>query len=133
MPDAGSAAAVLYAKDIAPVARFYAEVAGLLPVHREGEYIVLESHAFQLVVLAVSPSLAAAIQLSRPPRPREDTAVKLVLFVDSLDRARRAALMHGGQLHPPAREWLFRGDRVCDGVDPEGNEVQFRAPAAAAP
>ncbi len=36
------------------------------------------------------------------------------------------AHLHGGEVFPPEREWNFQGYRVCDGMDPEGNVVQFR-------
>jgi len=29
-------------------------------------------------------------------------------------------------MEPADREWSFNGVTVCDGVDPEGNVIQFR-------
>lgn len=129
MPNPPSAAAVLYAKDIARVGNFYAEVVGLQLTHEEQGHIVLESEAFQLVVVAVPRRLAASIQIAEPPQRRENTAVKLVFLVASIAATREVAQSHGGQLNPPSREWMFQGTRVCDGQDPEGNVVQFREPA----
>ena len=122
------AGAVIYASDIRRIGAFYEQVAGLRITHAEGDHIVLESGAFQLVVVAVPARIAASIRLTDPPRPREDTAIKLVLPVADLATARRAAGSLGGQLHPAEREWEFQGLRVCDGHDPEGNVVQFRQP-----
>jgi predicted enzyme related to lactoylglutathione lyase len=118
--------AVVYAKSTTTVSTFYAEVAGLQITHAEQDYVVLESGDFQLVVVAIPAKLAASIQVAVPPRPREDTAIKLVLPVASIASARLVAQSLGGQLNPPEREWQFQSSRVCDGHDPEGNVVQFR-------
>jgi predicted enzyme related to lactoylglutathione lyase len=123
------AAAVVYAKDIARVGDFYANVAGLRVAYQEQDHIVLESDAFQLVLVAVPRERAAFIHIAEPPERRENTAIKLVFPVASLAAAREAAQSHGGQLDPTGREWLFQGTRVCDGFDPEGNVVQFREQA----
>jgi len=116
----------LYAKDISKVGCFYAKVAGLQVTHEEQGHIVLESEAFQLVVVAVPRKVAASIHITQPPQRRENTAVKLVFPVASLHAARETAQSYGGQLNNPEREWLFQNSRVCDGQDPEGNVVQFR-------
>jgi hypothetical protein len=29
-------------------------------------------------------------------------------------------------LNPTDKEWRFQGFKVCDGLDPEGNVIQFR-------
>jgi hypothetical protein len=33
---------------------------------------------------------------------------------------------HGGVMEPVDKEWSFNGVTVCDGLDPEGNVIQFR-------
>jgi hypothetical protein len=129
MPSPPAAAAVLYAKDIAKVGHFYVNVAGLQLTHAEQGHIVLESDAFQLVVVAVPRKHAASIHITEPPQRRENTVIKLVFPVGSITAAREAAQLHGGALNPPSREWMFQDTRVCDGHDPEGNVVQFREPA----
>ncbi len=96
---AARAGAVVYAKDPARVAAFY-----------EG------------------PAIAASIVIETPPERRQDTPIKLVLPVSSLQAVRMAAARLGGALNAPEREWAWRGWRFCDGHDPEGNVVQFRQP-----
>jgi len=49
-----------------------------------------------------------------------------VFFVRSISRLREVAAAHGGALGAADREWSFEGDKVCDGIDPEGNVIQFR-------
>lgn len=121
-----SAGAIVYAKDIHRLARFYAAVADLEVMHEVDDHIVLESEAVELVVVAIPAATAARIVITTPPQRRENTAFKLVFPVPSLAQARATAQAHGGELNPPAKEWSFQGLRVCDGCDPEGNMIQLR-------
>jgi len=121
------AGAVIYAKDIDRMSRFYAGLLGLSIVQREPGYVVLESGGFQISVVAMAPAIADQINISSPPQRREDTAIKICVAVPSLLAARENAELLGGQLNGPEREWEFQGYRVCDGHDPEGNVVQVRA------
>lgn len=130
MPFPFAAGAVVYAKHLSRVGDFYRTVMGLAVAHAEADHLVLESPAFQLVVVAIPEHLAAGIVIDSPPQRREDTAVKLIFPVPSIADARAAARSLGGELNGPEREWEFQGCRVCDGHDPEGNVVQVRAPAA---
>jgi predicted enzyme related to lactoylglutathione lyase len=121
-----AAGAVVYAKNVEAIDAFYGGVAGLRTTHAESGYHVLESDAFQLVVVAMRPHIAATVRITSPPKRREDTAIKLVLPVASIDTARAMAVELGGQVDPPEREWEFQGSRTCDGHDPEGNVFQLR-------
>ena len=122
--------AVLYAKSVERVSSFYAGSCGLRITHSEDDHVVLESPAFQLVILAIPQSIAASIAIATPPARREDTPMKLVFYVESIDTVRRVAASLGGELNPSEREWYFQGSKVCDGHDPEGNVVQFRENAS---
>ena len=121
-----NAGAIVYAKDIHVLARFYAAVADLEVMHEVDDHIVLESETMELVIVAIPAATAARIVITTPPQRRENTAFKLVLPVPSLAEARAAAEANGGQLNPPGKEWKFQGLRVCDGCDPEGNVIQLR-------
>lgn len=126
MSQTANAGAVLYAKNLARVSRFYAQCCGLELVHSEEDHVVLESPAFQLVILAIPKAIADSISIATPPVRRENTPIKLVFPVASIDAVRRLAADLGGELNPPEREWSYQGSKVCDGHDPEGNVVQFR-------
>ncbi|GHD64231.1 VOC family protein [Jeongeupia chitinilytica] len=121
------AGTVLYAVDIERVAAFYAGVLDMDIGHAESNYIVLNAPGYELVIQRVPAQIAATIAIDTPPRPRENTAIKPVFFVPSLANARTVAACLGGVLPPPEAEWRFGDFVVCDGVDPEGNVVQFRA------
>jgi predicted enzyme related to lactoylglutathione lyase len=123
---APQAGAVLYAKDFRRLAEFYRRVAGLQEREAADDFICLESNAFQLVVLQIPAHIAETITIETPPRRRESTPIRLVLFVASVEAGRSAARENGGELNPPEREWSFQGHKVCDGVDPEGNVFQLR-------
>jgi hypothetical protein len=84
MQDPMVAGAVVYAKDIRRVSRFYSELAAWAIVEDEPGHVVLQSDAFQLAIVAVPPAIAARIAIASPPARREDTAVKLCFAVASL-------------------------------------------------
>jgi len=101
----------------------------MVVTHTEADHVVLESPALQLVIVAIPAAIAAAIEIAEPPLRRTDTPIKLAFSVASLDAARKAAPLFGGELNPVEREWVYQHHRVCDGHDPEGNVVQFRVRA----
>lgn len=124
------AGVVLYAADMERVAAFYALLLGARVTARDEEYVLLKSSALELVVRQISPGVAERIRLTVPPARREDSAAKLVFFVAGLEPIRAAIAAHGGALDPAPKPWLFRGRQVWDALDPEGNVIQLRVPAA---
>lgn len=118
--------AVVYCLDLPRMRAFYAGV-GELPVIEDGPGFVTFGHAgTDLSLVQAPPDVVAA---AGPTTARRvDNPVKLVLPVAALAAARLAAPGLGGQLDPAERTWTFRGGRICDGVDPEGNVVAFREP-----
>ncbi|MGZ4614839.1 MAG: VOC family protein [Actinomycetes bacterium] len=130
MPPQITAGTVVYAKDLARLSAFYAAVTGLPVTESEQDSVVLESAAFQLVVVQIPAHLAASIEVAVPPDRREDTALKPVFFVPSITAVRAAVADLGGELDPPACEWRFQRWLVCDGHDPEGSVIQVREVAS---
>ena len=118
--------AVLFAKDVGRLADFYASVLELSVVERGDYWVVLESSGFQLVVHGIPPDIASTIDIAVPPLRRASAAVKPVFFVRSLATVRAKAASRGGVMNSTDQEWSFQGTTVCDGVDPEGNVIQFR-------
>jgi len=118
--------ATVYAKDLTRVGVFYEHVCGLRLVQADAEFVVLEKGGLQLVVVEIPGHIASGIQIATPPSRREDSALKLVFVVESISRARALASELGGVIDAEAREWKFRGMKVCDGHDPEGNVIQLR-------
>jgi predicted enzyme related to lactoylglutathione lyase len=124
MPSQPEASAVLYAKDVTRVATFYANVIGFSITHGEASHVILDSSTFQLVVHAIPAEITAEIEIATPPVRREDTPIKLSFPVARISAVRTAAAKYGGELNAKDREWEFRGRRICDGYDPEGNVIQ---------
>jgi catechol 2,3-dioxygenase-like lactoylglutathione lyase family enzyme len=126
MKDQSRFGAVLYVKDVSRVVAFYSAVLDLPAIDRDENHVVLQSGGLQLVVLGIPKNMASSIEIATPPARRANAAFKPVFFVRSLTEVRAAAEAFGGVLNPTDKEWSFRGSRVCDGLDPEGNVVQFR-------
>jgi catechol 2,3-dioxygenase-like lactoylglutathione lyase family enzyme len=120
--------AVVFAKDLQHMARFYEVVAGLTVVYRASDHVVLACDGLDLIVHAIPEAVASAIDVTVPPESRDEAAIKLSLPVASLAAARSKAARLGGAVGPLDREWDGAGYRACDGYDPEGNVVQFREP-----
>jgi predicted enzyme related to lactoylglutathione lyase len=119
-------AAVIYAKHLAGMQAFYEAVTGLALTHAAADHVVLESPAFELVLVAMPAAIADTIHIASPPERRSETPIKLVFATDSIARVREQAAALGGALNPPDREWSWQGHITCDGHDPEGNVLQFR-------
>jgi hypothetical protein len=120
------AMAVLYAKSVAAMQAFYAGALSLAVEHAEADHVLLASCGWQLVLLQIPAAIAATITIADPPLPRSETPIKLVFTVASIDAIRKLAPQFGGELNPAEREWTYRGYRVCDGRDVEGNVFQCR-------
>jgi predicted enzyme related to lactoylglutathione lyase len=121
--------AVLYAKNVGRVVAFYSAVLGVQASDGDENHVVLESPGFQLVVLSIPEEIASSIEITIPPTRRANAAIKMVFFVPSIAAVRTSAEAFGGMLNSSDKEWSFQRFKVCDGLDPEGNVIQFREPA----
>jgi catechol 2,3-dioxygenase-like lactoylglutathione lyase family enzyme len=118
--------AVLFAMALDRMATFYSAVLGLTEANRDDEHIVLESPGFQLVVHRIPGDRATTVEIAVPPVRRASAAFKPVFFVPNIARIRGVVETYGGVMEPLEQEWSFNGVTVCDGLDPEGNVIQFR-------
>lgn len=132
MPHHPKPGAVIYAKDIPGLARFYGELLSMAVVDSEPDHAVLESSDLQLVLHGIPQHVADSLVIASPPERRADTAIKLVFVVEDLAKARATAARLGGALNDPDQEWQWeaRGVNVCDGHDPEGNVLQLHVAIA---
>jgi predicted enzyme related to lactoylglutathione lyase len=124
--------AVVFAKDIETMARFYRETVEMTEVHRDKDHIVLDEDGFQLVIHGIPEQIAATIAITQPPALRDETPLKICLPVSSIEFARSKAAELGGHIGTKTQEWAARGFRACDGYDPEGNVFQVRESAGLA-
>jgi predicted enzyme related to lactoylglutathione lyase len=117
---------VVFAKNKRRVSAFYRATLGLTAQEEAPSHDLLVGPGIEVVIHAIPRRYAAEIRISRPPQVREDTPVKPAFVVPELEAVRVAAGATGGGLKPAEGAWEFRGTRVLDGWDPEGNVVQFK-------
>lgn len=120
------AGAVIFARDVARLAAFYARLVPMMPAGEEDGAVFLENDVLQLIIHPLPPGVAEQGAIATPRAPRWRSAVKLVLPVDSLARVRAQAAALGGGMKDAAAAFTCRDFRACDGHDPEGNIIQFR-------
>ncbi len=118
--------AVIFAKNKKRVSAFYRETLGLTATVEEPSHDVLVGAGIELVIHAIPRKYATDIVVSKPPKVREDTAIKPAFYVADLEVVRAAAERTGGFLKPRDQARDIRGCIVLDGHDPEGNVVQFK-------
>ena len=123
------AGAVIFAKNPKLVTAFYRELFSMDETHAEPGLIVLESESLQIIIHGLPKHIAESINIVTPPEPRDDTAIKLVFPVVGISDVRKRALALGGSVKDESNEFVARGFRACDGIDPEGNVIQFREDA----
>jgi predicted enzyme related to lactoylglutathione lyase len=117
--------AVIFTGDHKRLAKFYEAMTGLAVRFTDDHHTVLGSDTFELVI----HSLSAEPAVNEPPRAREDGYIKPFFPVATLSEARERAAALGGQLRPQNQEWVARGFRACEAIDPDGNVIQFREDA----
>ncbi|MGC5699184.1 hypothetical protein J4P02_03155 [Pseudomonas sp. NFXW11] len=121
---------ILYSLAPQRLGQFYAELLGWPISDQQPDYLQLAHQGYELTLVQVPAAIAARIVLQDPPLPRSDSPCKPLFQVADLEQARQRAASAGGRLYGAEREWSFKGARVCDGVDPEGNVFQLRQPLA---
>jgi extradiol dioxygenase family protein len=113
--------AIIFAKDLEVMRRFYGEKLGLEPIPESQQpgWIEFEAGASRLALHAIPETIANSISVADPVQPREATPIKLVFAVGDVD-AERSRLMAQGVTMFTTRPW-----GACDGIDPEGNVFQL--------
>ncbi|MDX2037025.1 MAG: VOC family protein [Isosphaeraceae bacterium] len=117
---------VIFVKELERLVRFYGETCGMTRVHGDESHVVLDAGGLEVVIHAISPHVAAMIEISDPPEIREENPIKICFPVSSIEAARATAEALGGRIGPREKEWAGPGYRACDGYDPEGNVFQVR-------
>jgi predicted enzyme related to lactoylglutathione lyase len=111
------ATVVIFAKDMKRMADFYHEALGLpvIAAPMAPGWIEFDAGGVRLALHAIPPRVARQIEITTPPRAREETPIKLLFEVDDLDEVRRRLVQHGATMFEP------KTNGVCDGLDLEGN------------
>jgi catechol 2,3-dioxygenase-like lactoylglutathione lyase family enzyme len=123
--------AMIFVKDMARMTAFYRDGIGLrlLPEATQEGWVEFQAGGSRLALHEIPSHIARDIEITDPPRARENTPIKLVFETPDLEASRAHLAAHGAVMHPP------RNARWCDGLDPEGNVFQIvpAIPAKRAP
>ncbi len=113
--------AIVFAKDLPCMEAFYSAALRLSPVEetRQDTWVEFDSGATRLALHAIPPRVAQTIDIASPPRPRENTPIKLIFEVEDLDTKKHRLESLGASI--VERPW---GD--FDVIDPEGNIFGIR-------
>ena len=106
---------MLFVKDLDRMTAFYRDVLGLLPVEetRLENFVEFTGEGVRFSLHAIPSTVAAEIRIDSPPRPREQSAMKLTFAVQDVD----TTLERIEQMGLP----LLRRPWGTEAVDPEGN------------
>ena len=113
--------AMIFAKDMERMTAFYRDGIGLrvLPEAAQEGWVEFDAGGCLLALHAIPPAIAATIEITTPPQPRENTPIKLIFQTPDVAAARGHLIAHGATMFEVrARGW-------CDGLDPEGNVFQI--------
>jgi len=124
MADMQLRSAMLYVKNLEQMKRFYGDLLKLEPANENctDEWVTFDSGAVRFMLHAIPAEIAARIEITSPPEPREDEPVKLIFEVKDVERERERLESLGIQI--VRRLWQRTGE-ACDVVDPEGNVFQL--------
>jgi predicted enzyme related to lactoylglutathione lyase len=120
--------AVLYVRDLEPMAALYRQCIGLMPVETGDGYCGLRADAVTLWLVRQRQSPGGGADRDGPVRRRSEVPVKLAFDVGSIEKAGSAIAAFGASVTPTS--WEFGGYRRRDAIDPEGNVIQLLEPLA---
>jgi predicted enzyme related to lactoylglutathione lyase len=111
---------MIFVKDLHRMAAFYGSTMRLKPIDdsRTESWAEFDTGGIRLALHAIPSHIAANIEITQPPRAREDNPVKLIFEVDDLE-ARISSLEAKG-VKIIRQPW-----GAYDVIDPEGNIFQI--------
>jgi catechol 2,3-dioxygenase-like lactoylglutathione lyase family enzyme len=122
---------IVFAKDLHRMHAFYRDELGLTTIDgaQPDEWVQLDAGGVILALHAIPSAYATSIRIDDPPKPRTETALKLIFHVEDV-RATRDKLSAAGAPLRELRE-LGQGRLSCDCLDPEGNVFRIATPPRA--
>jgi predicted enzyme related to lactoylglutathione lyase len=117
-------ALVIFSPDVERLATFYELVLDARPTAEDSGDVRLSTDGDEILVHTVPRAVAARIEISVPPEPREGSALKPVFEVSSLPTALGRVEPAGGVV--TERTFRHQGVTRHDVVDPDGNVIQLR-------
>jgi predicted enzyme related to lactoylglutathione lyase len=114
--------AVLFAKNLKRVARFYSDALGMRCTLGDAHHARLNCRGFEIIVHQIPKGMAKEIVIEKPPKRRVWGAIRLDYPVKNLAASRKRAKSLGGGIDDAPPEWAERDANFFFGYDPEGNQ-----------
>jgi len=127
MPGPARAGALIYAKRLEALSKFYQSLLSMTVLLAEADHHVLENQDIQLIIHAIPEHIARTFEISVPPEPREEQAIKLFFTLPGLGEGEKKIQELGGGLLGPAYDGP--GFKARNAFDLEGNVFHLRASA----
>ncbi len=119
---------VIFSVDVRRLADFYEAVLGVTPTNEDSGDIRLRNDREEVLVHSVPARVAKTISVQSPPEARDNSPIKPVFDVDSLQAALEAVERNGGV--DTGRAFSMDGLTRHDVLDPDGNVIQLRNPSS---
>jgi predicted enzyme related to lactoylglutathione lyase len=115
--------AMLYVKNLERMKRFYSEMLGIDPANQRWTdmWAAFDAGGVRFALHAIPAESAEHIEITSPPRPRENEPLKLIFEVKDVEKEKNRLESLG--IQTLRRPWQQPGE-ACDAVDPEGNIFQ---------
>jgi predicted enzyme related to lactoylglutathione lyase len=117
-------ALVIFSVDVRRLVAFYEDILGATPTFEPSGDVRLLSEREEVLIHAVPAQIAKTIDIQTPPKPREQSAIKPVFDVASLEAALAQVVERGGVA--TGRTFSIDGLTRHDVLDPDGNVIQLR-------
>jgi predicted enzyme related to lactoylglutathione lyase len=115
---------VVFSVNVRRLAMFYEAVLGAEPVDESSGDIRLINDRDEVLIHSIPKEIAKDIEITSPPIPRENSPLKPVFDVLSLERALGSVEATGGVV--TSRGFSVDGLTRRDVLDPDGNVIQLR-------
>jgi hypothetical protein len=119
---------VIFSVNVRRLASFYEAVLGARPIVEPSGDIRLLSDREEILIHSIPSGIDRRIEITSPPEPREDSPLKPVFDVDSLDSSLEVVRTAGGTVTD--RAFSIDGLHRHDVIDPDGNVIQLQCQSA---
>jgi hypothetical protein len=118
-------ALVVFSINVRRLAKFYEVVLSLEPLEETSGDIRLVNGRDEVLIHSIPTKIVRDVAVSSPPAPRDNSALKPVFDVTSLESALAGVEAMGGV--DTGRGFSLGGLTRRDVVDPDGNVIQLRS------
>ena len=119
------ASLVIFSSNVPRLAAFYEAILGATPMIESSGDIRLFTQQDEVLIHSIPAKIAKTIQISVPPVPRDEAAIKPGFEVDALDLALERVRANGGVV--TTRNFVHNGVARHDVLDSDGNVITLRS------